>query len=276
MIYILGMSHAINVLKAASRVPLTFTHENWSEMASASQFFDIEAKPGLIVGDTLKAFLVHPSLGWGMMAKLNTLPDGQRQVIAVDGFIGLLRSIESAQENNCLFSMVLGNEHSHLVQHAVPYDFYLPWNQNLELLPDTQPVAYEIIRRQMEQALSYQIACVAIMRTLLPNLRLVHVLPPPPIESEIQLLKTPEIFGEQLTRFGITPFSIRLKYYLLAVDILRQALNPFGVELLEAPPEAVSANGGLKDEYVYGATHANEAYGELVIKQMQALVSNKG
>ena len=64
MIYILGMSHAINVLKAASRVPLTFTHENWSEMASASQFFDIEAKPGLIVGDTLKAFLVHPSLGW--------------------------------------------------------------------------------------------------------------------------------------------------------------------------------------------------------------------
>ena len=95
-----------------------------------------------------------------------------------------------------------------------------------ELLPDTQPVAYEIIRRQMEQALSYQIACVAIMRTLLPTLRLVHVLPPPPIESEIQLLKTPEIFGEQLTRFGITPFSIRLKYYLLAVDILRQALNP--------------------------------------------------
>ena len=276
MIYVFGMSHAINVLKAISKEPLSFTHENWSALTEAGQFFDIEAKPELISGEAIKAFIASPGIGWGLVAELRTLPDGQKVLAAVDGYINLLHTLDMVQDGNVLFSFIHGNEHSLLAQHAVPYDFHLPWQDGADLLPRTQPVPYEVIRCQMERALNNTIACLAMMRIHLPRMRLVHVLPPPPVGSRESILKTPEGFREKLEQFGISPISLRVKYYLLVINILRHELKPSNIEFLESPPEAVSEIGALKDEYAYAATHANEAYGELVAKQMQALVSSKG
>lgn len=279
MIYVFGMSHAINVLKAASAGPPSLSiEENWDTLARAGQFSDIHTKPGLISGDILKAFIVPAASGWGTLAELRTLTNGQRQVAAVENFINLLRSLEAAQDDSILFSFIHGNEHSVLsmVQHPLPYDFYLPGREEQELVPGAQPVPYEIIRRQMERALNATIASLAMIRIRLPRMRLVHVLSPPPIASEAQIMQSPERFREQLAYWGITPISIRIKYYWLAIDILRQAVSPFNVEFLEVPPQTVDASGAIKDEYAYWATHANEAYGELVCKQMQALINGKG
>lgn len=275
MMYVLGMSHAINVLKAASRTPLSFSHENWSALSTGGKFFDIDVKPGTLAGDTLKAFIASPATGWGSVAELRTLPDGQRQVAAVDGFVDLLLSLEGEQEQGMLFSFVHGNEHSmlSLVQHPQPYDFYLPQRPDLELAPDRQPIPYEIVRQQMARALNPTIGCLAMTRMKLPRMRLVHVMPPPPIESEAQIMHAPEVFREQLTQFGITPLSIRLKYHLLATDVLRSEVSPFGVTVLECPLQAVAASGAIKNEYAFGATHANEAYGALVFQQMQDLAN---
>ena len=88
-------------------------------------------------------------------------------------------------------------------------------------------------------------------------------------------MNTPEIFKDQFARLGITPISIRVKYYLLFIEVLRQAMLAYRVELLENPPQANSANGALKDEYAYAATHANEAYGALVVQQMQSLMNQE-
>lgn len=278
MIYVLGMSHAINVLKAISSTPLSFSHENWVDLSTAGQFFDVHAKPGLIQGNQLKAFIATPACGWGFMAQMRTSPDGQKVVVGVDGFIDLLLSLETRQDDSCLFSFVHGNEHSVLsmVQHPIPYDFHLPWRADLELEPGTQPVPYEVVRQQMERSLDATIGCLVMMRLKLPRIRLVNVLPPPPIESSQQIMQTPEIFKEQLAKHGITPISIRVKYYLLFKEVLQQALAPYNVELLESPPETLNANGSLKVEYAYAATHANEAYGALVANQMQALVNSQG
>ena len=274
MNYVLGMSHAINVLKAVSSTPLALTHENWTELATGGQFFDVQTRPGLLPGDLLKAFVVTPACGWGFMAQMRTMPDGTQNVIGVEGYINLLLSLESVQDDSCLFSFLHGNEHSMLsmVQHPQPYDFSLPWRPDLKLEHGRQPIPYEIVRAQMERSLAATIGCLAMMRVKLPRMRIVHVLPPPPVGSSEQIMRTPEIFRDQFARFGITPVAIRVKYYLLFIEVLRQALLPYRVELLESPQLSRSASGALKDEYAFAATHANEAYGALVAGQMQSLL----
>jgi len=273
MIYVLGMSHAINVLKAASVGPLAMTHQNWSEMTSAGEFFDVQAKPALIPEGRLKAFIVSPASGWGSVAEIRTQPDGQRQIVAAEGYIKLLQSLQPVQDQGTLFSFMHGNEHSmlSLVQHDRPYDFTLPWRQDLPLLPGRQLIPFDVVQRQVEKALNSTIACAAMMRSQLARMRLVHVAPSPPVASEARINQAPEVFRERLAKSGITPLSMRLKYYLLAVRMLRDALKQFNVELLECPPESVDADGAIQDELAYGATHGNEAYGELVLRQMQAI-----
>jgi hypothetical protein len=273
MMYVLGMSHAINVLRVISREPLSFSHENWSALSTAGQFFDVHTKSGAIAGDKLKAFIASRASGWGSVAELRTLSDGQRQVVAVDGFIQLLQSLKNEQDSSILFSFVHGNEHStlSLVQHEHPYDFCLPGHDELEPTAGTQPIPLDIIRRQLEKALNPTIASLIMMRMQLPQMRLVHVLPPPPFESTERIMQTPEVFREQLARHGISPLSLRLKYYLFAKQIMQQAMAPFNVQILESPAAALEADGALKDEYAYGATHGNEAYGALVFEQMQHL-----
>jgi hypothetical protein len=272
MIYVLGMSHAINVLRVISREPLSFTHENWSALSTAGQFFDIHTKSDLIDGDKVKAFIASRASGWGSVAELRTLPDGQRQVVAVDGFINLLQSLKDEQEHGILFSFVHGNEHSalSLVQHEKPYDFHMSGHEDLVMLAGAQPVALEIIQRQLEKALNPAIACLLMMRMQLPTMRLVHVLPPPPFASTTRIMQTPEVFRERLARYGISPLALRLKYYLLAKQVMQRAVAPFNIHLLDSPALALEADGALRDNYAYGATHGNEAYGELVFEQMRA------
>lgn len=273
MIYVLGMSHAINVLKAASAGTLAMTHQNWSEMTSGGAFFDVNSKPALVHEGRLKAFVVSRATGWGSVAEIRSQADGQKQLLAAEGYVNLLLALEALQEGNILFSFMHGNEHSmlSLVQHETPYDFQLPWRPDLALLPGRQPIPFEVIKRQVEKALNPAIACVAMMRNKLTTMRIVHVAPPPPVASEARINQAPEVFREMIERDGITPLSIRVKYYLLAVRVLAESLVAFNVSLLECPPEALGPDGALKDELTYGATHGNEAYGELVLRQMQAM-----
>lgn len=273
MIYVFGMSHAINVLKAASATSLGFTHENWASLLSDGRFFDIPTRPGLIPGDVLKAFISSPGLGWGLVADLRTTEQGQPQVVAVTGYIELLKSIESKQDGNILVSIIHGNEHSgmSLLQHSTPYDFVDPADPNAALISGAQPVAYATVRRQMELALNPTVACLAMARALLPRIRLVHILPPPPIAAEARIRETPEVFRDQLMHAGISPLAFRVKYHRLCANVLRSALAPYQVEILEPPDAATTSDGAIRDELAYGATHANEAYGALVMQQIAAL-----
>jgi len=146
------------------------------------------------------------------------------------------------------------------------------WDENHIFLPGHQPVPYEVIRQRIEAALNPTLASLTLMRARLPNIKIFHVLPPPPLESAASILSSPEIFKDQLEYFNITPFSVRYKYFLTASKILKDYLEKYKIEILEPPAQAAEFNGGLKEEYRFAATHANEAYGALVVRQIQERV----
>ena len=274
MIYVFGMSHAINVLKSVAAAPLAFTHENWASLTSDGRFFDMPTKPGLLPNDQIKVFVASPGVGWGLVADFRETPDGQRQVVAVDGYVQLLQTLGQEQDGNILVSFIHGNELSGmLVRHQVPYDFLAPESEAGDFEVNCQPVSYEVIQRQLTHTLRHTIASLTMTRILLPRMRIVHALPPPPIESEEHLFRSPEGFQDNVKIYGMTPLSIRVKYYALMTKLLLEATQRIGIEVIPHPPDSASKNGALRSEYVYGATHANEAYGALVVQQIAALVA---
>jgi hypothetical protein len=274
MIYLIGMSHMVSLLQAVSAADAGVGLHNWHHQA-AERFFPIEVKPGMLPGDALRALIIS-SQDWTPLAK-HSEQGGQRMLWAHQGFIEALRPLQQEQQEpqeqqgNTLVSFLHGNGHAaiSLLQHPVPFDFVLPGHEDLGMLPGFQPVSHELIRKQLMPYQVTTIAALSMMRMLLPTMRIVHVLPPPP-SSEAQIRSKPELFASRMES-GVTPLSIRIKYYLLANRLLREAMHNHGVEMLEAPPDSVAADGSLRDQLSGGATHGNPAYGELLAAQLRAL-----
>jgi hypothetical protein len=269
MIYLIGMSHMVSLLHAVSAADAGVGLDNWCHQA-AERFFPVAVKPGMLPGDALKALIISGQ-DWTPLAK-HSEQGGQRMLWAHEGFIEALRPLQGQPEGNALVSFLHGNGHAaiSLLQHPAPFDFVLPGREELGMLPGFQPVSHELIRKQLMPYQVTTIAALSMMRMLLPGMRIVHVLPPPP-SSEAQIRSKPELFASRMEN-GVTPLSIRIKYYLLANQLLREAMHSHGVEMLEAPPDSVAADGGLRDELCAGATHGNQAYGELVAAQLRALL----
>jgi hypothetical protein len=270
MIYIIGMSHAINVLKAITQKEMSVTHENLSEVRSDEDFFAVEVAAIHNFDHKVKAYIVSPKSGWGNVAEFSVNKNGNININAAQGYVNLIDKIEKSNSTE-VYSFFNGNEHSamSMIQKYEPYDFYLPWRDDLEFLKGHQPVNFTIIRKQMQDALNPTIASLILMRTNLPNVKIYHVMPPPPVESAKIIKENPEIFKSILESFGITPFTIRYKYYLLAADIIKNSLKPYDIKIIDSPKQAENSNGSLMEEYRFAATHANEKYGSLVVKQIQ-------
>lgn len=269
MIHLVGMSHSISLLRAVSAADGNVSLDNWSHQTD-EHFLPVGVKPGMLPGDGLEALIVSRQ-NWTPLAT-HSEQDGRRVVSAHDGFVAALRPLLDRQEGGTMLSFLDGNGHAaiSLLQHPAPFDFVLPGHEDLGMQAGFQPLSHELIRKHILPYQMTTIATLSIMRMLLPDMRIVHVLPPPP-SSEQQIRSKPELFADKMAG-GVTPLSIRIKYYLLANRLLREAMQGYGVELLEAPPESVAADGSLRDELSAGATHGNLAYGELIAAQLRALL----
>jgi hypothetical protein len=269
MIYLLGMSHMVSLLRAVSAADAGIGLHNWCDQA-AERFFPIAVTPGMLPGDAAKALIISAQ-PWTPLARYSE-QNGQRVLWAHEGLIGALQPLTQHADGDVLVSFLHGNGHAaiSLLQHPAPFDFVLPGHEDLGMRTGFQPLPQELIRKQLLPYLSTTIGVLSMMRMQLPGMRIVHVLPPPP-SSEEQIRARPELFASRMDS-GVTPLSIRIKYYLLANRMLREAMGHHGVEMLEAPPGSVAADGSLRDALCAGATHGNRAYGELVAAQLRALL----
>jgi len=115
--YLLGMSHAISVLRAAAP-DIGISHHSWAGHSAEPGFAAMDV-PGL---PDLRVHLIPPNSGWRAVIQHN---NGQRTVAASPGFIELLDHIEAKAPGQArLLSFLGGNEHSSLslLAHPQPYD----------------------------------------------------------------------------------------------------------------------------------------------------------
>ncbi|WP_165390829.1 hypothetical protein [Pseudoduganella lutea] len=277
MIYVMGMSHTVCLLRAvaAGRAPEL---DEWIT-SKATDFTPVATKPGMLPGDMLNSLIISDQ-GWGDIVQMQPAGDGSRMLQGHPGFIELLSQLQPRQHDAMLVSILHGSAHSalSLVRHPQPFDFVLPGHEDLPFIEGAQPVAEAVIRSQLAPYQQSTVAALALARVALPEIRLVHVFAPPPTESEDEIRRVPEGFRQYLDHYGIAPLSLRLKYYHLSNRIIREGLQAMGVSVhfVETPGQALAPSGGLKAEYAFGATHGNDAYGALLAAELKRLYDDGG
>lgn len=110
------------------------------------------------------------------------------------------------------------------------------------------------------------------------SVRVFHLMTPPPkqdngfIES-----KTAKYRDHVVAVKGISRAELRLRLWNLEMQVLKHICDEWGIGVIPPPNDAIETEGFLKKEF-YGndATHANTAYGALVLKQLKDIAASGG
>lgn len=187
-------------------------------------------------------------------------------------FEAFLKRASQLLPEDMVLSMIGGNHHAiaSTLQHPQPFDFFTPdaqapVNAGAEIIPYRalmQGFGKGVLKKEGKQLLRLQQATRA---------RIVHLLPPPPKFDSVHVARHA---GKNLAPHGIAPSQVsppelRLKFWILQSLVLQKWCGDRAIEVLQPPSEALE-HGFLRREYWNpDATHANELYGELVLRLVE-------
>ncbi len=187
----------------------------------------------------------------------------------------LARCVEQLRNIDLVVSAVHGNEAANvsLIDNHPPYDF-APFDDNEALPlapPPSQPIYRSHIARWVNTFAQPAILSVVALRQSLPSSRVVHVLPPPPLEDPARVVRR-EVLENLLARHGFVRPALRLKWSLAYRARVRTALAAQGIDVMDAPRAALTAGGFLREDLSEGLTHGNGRYGAMIWEALDSLV----
>jgi len=182
-----------------------------------------------------------------------------------------IEAVKALEPSDTLALTWIGTYHNifGLVQHERPFDFFEPdsdeFDETRELIP------YALIRDQF----SATIRSDSFTRKLSQATKAkVALLSTPPVKGNNEFIhsKMKNYRGHDVAAAGVTPARIRAKLWRLEMSCIEAYCKDIGAEFISAPEESLTADGYLRPE-LYGsdATHANAAYGAMVVDQLISL-----
>lgn len=101
--------------------------------------------------------------------------------------------------------------------------------------------------------------------------RLVQVIaPPPPRDMPGLLAAIPDTFPG-VAEFGVSPLPFRAKIWRLASRALTDVCAETGIAAVPCPPEALEADGALREDMVSDIVHGNVVWGRLIVRELLRL-----
>jgi len=201
------------------------------------------------------------------------------QVIGDTSFDEFLEKIRGLSPDDIVLSMIGGNQHAvfSTVQHPVAFDFLEPVAESM-VEPGVEIIPYRVISKLFGAGLQRgdMQAIEAIRRAT--SARVVHIIPPPPKADSDFISRFHEtVFArEGIDAQGVSPPSLRMKFWNLQTRLLQKLCKNIGVETL-MPPHAGVEDGGFlaRKYYAKDATHANAQYGELILREIDKLTQKR-
>lgn len=189
----------------------------------------------------------------------------------------LARCVQQFRNIDLVVSTLHGNEAANvsLIDNHPPYDFAsFDDNDALPLAPPpSQPIDRSHIARWVDTFAQPVILSVTALQQSLPSTRVVHVLPPPPLEDPAKVGRR-EVLENLLARHGFVRPSLRLKWSLAYRARVQRALAAQGIQVMRAPRAAVTAGGFLREDLSEGLTHGNGRYGAMIWEALDGLVGS--
>jgi hypothetical protein len=187
----------------------------------------------------------------------------------------LARCVEQLRNIDLLVSALHGYEAASvsLIDNHPPYDFS-PFDDNDALplaSPPVQPIDRSHIAHWVDTFALPAIRSVTALQQSLPSTRVVHVLPPPPLEDPAKVTRR-EVLESSLARYGFVRPSLRLKWSLAYCARVRTALVARGIQVMGAPRATLTTAGFLREDLSEGLTHGNSLYGATIWEALDGLV----
>ena len=187
----------------------------------------------------------------------------------------LEKCVQQFRNIGLVVSVLHGNEAASigLVDNHPPYDFApLDDDDALPLAPPPfQPIDRIYIARWVDSFARRAILAVTALQRSLPSTRVVHVLPPPPLEDPARLVRR-ELLENLLAEHGFVRPLLRLKWSLAYRARVRTALEAQGIQVIGAPRAALTASGFLREDLGEGLTHGNGHYGAMLWEALDGLL----
>jgi hypothetical protein len=192
---------------------------------------------------------------------------------------GAASMVAEAAAGDLIASAIGGNQHQSfgLIQHPVPFDFIEPGSPKPDQPQLGELIPYRTMWTVFERGLRGKDGQRLTALRQATGRPIYHLLPPPAKESAEHILKRHEsAFREAgLAERGVAPAPLRLKLWRLQCAVLESLCAEWGIRLLPPPKGTQTPEGFLKPAYYSDdATHANTAYGELVLRQLEAVAQS--
>ncbi len=191
-------------------------------------------------------------------------------------FLVDLAAMFEKEHPDFVFASLWGNQHFILSTAKSPksFDFILPDEPTRDRVADAQLIPFEMMKSLM--AIHFQ-GVDFLLRTLksLTSAPIILAPAPPPVEDFSAIPDgnyNPQL-NARVEQFGIAAPTLRYKFWKLCDELHRGQAAAHGATLLPLPAETITADGFRRPEY-YSRDwiHANIAYGELVLKQLDRVV----
>jgi hypothetical protein len=275
MIHMIGMSHLVNILRAFSAEQTTTM-----QPCSIGSIDKGAVRSGVLNNTnryfrqlnfsllplTFTRFELVPSV-YSTAAPKALVPTAMAQ-----HFQSINQAIAQGQCTATIYCSILGTEtfKEKLIIPPPRVDFVLPSRPHFPIDPDAQILPYRGLYAELVNVIARH--TMSVYQGLIQNIshaKFVHIFPPPPNPStELMINYAKAFISPTITMDMVSSPLLRLKFYLLYLDVMSQALSQAGIRWI-LPPDAGIDNCFLKLDYWYDHIHANVAYGELVLQQIE-------
>ena len=151
-----------------------------------------------------------------------------------------------------------------LKRHPNPFDFVLPEAPELPLQPESTLIPYRAVRGVIAHRAEVQLCIFDQLVEVASGPVYQFETPPPPATEWLQARKP---VADPVRQYS----GVRYKLWRVHADVVREHVEQNGGRYVPTPPDALDADGLLRPELCANQSHANAAYGALVLEQMVSL-----
>lgn len=204
--------------------------------------------------------------------RLAKIKNGVRQGdTSFEEFLEIARTLDA---DDVVLSMIGGNQHAvfSTIQHARGFDFFGPDEPSYASSEGVEVVPYRMLTAVFERGIRNGDGKSLEALRKATTARLIHIIPPPPKKDNafIQRYHESHFAKEGIADAGVSSPNLRLKFWKLQTRILQKVCAELGIEVMLPPSAALDDEGYLApDYYASDATHANYAYGEMTLREIE-------
>lgn len=181
-------------------------------------------------------------------------------------------------QDKVVISLIGGNAHNilGLMTHDEPFDFVLSDAPDLPLAQGAMIISESEIYDLILTSVTNEMGDLFNALTASADCPAFHFESPPPIRSNEHISAHLDPFFGSGSPREVSPPFLRYKLWRLHSRAVRKLCDTYGLGFIGCPKEAADEEGFLRLEYTpNNATHANNAYGKLLMAQIEDILASK-